>query len=146
MKYHSRIVPIPINEVMHFIHQTRHPRFKGVIGMSKYEIIYMNQEIFISNPLTFTKEAFTMIPQVVYAVKHFYLLEEINKLLGKFKDGGLIQHWQSEIINTDRTTVEVSSPEVLKIDQFFGSFLILAIGSIVSFFVFVFEHLKSKKI
>lgn len=86
------------------------------------------------------KEIFMMFPVVIIFSKQFYLTEAINEKLLNIQAAGLIDYWQSEIIDQRLLKRQESSePKGIKFEYLSGSFYILGISCVFSLLVFLGE-------
>lgn len=83
------------------------------------------------------------IPVVIYALKDFYLLNELNENIELIKSAGLIGKWQSENIDKNFMRREISGEaKTLTVNNILGCFHLLCVGLFVSLMVFMIEFSK----
>lgn len=83
------------------------------------------------------------VPIVIYAKKHFYLIQAMNEKIESLKVAGLIDYWYSSQFLKDFTKQQ-KSPEVLTMHHLSGCFQIWASGCAFSCFVFFAEFAVDK--
>lgn len=95
------------------------------------------------------REAFMLVPVVIYTKKNFYLLRTINEKIEIFKAAGLIEYWYSLSFNKELLTKHSIPPKVLTFDHLSGCFFIWICGCLVSLLTLVFElminYIKRRK-
>jgi hypothetical protein len=95
--------------------------------------------------MTICKDVMLSIPEVIYTIKDFYLLDEFNYKIELMISAGLIDFWYFEFIDKKSSKIKFQKhPKSLKLQHFEGCFGILVCGSFVSFIVFVMEILMRK--
>jgi hypothetical protein len=117
--------------------------FKGAFGGSMTSMFYTNQNS--GNFHKFCKEVFMMIPQVFYAKKEFYLIDELNYQIEFLKASGLIDFWYHQFIDKVTKEIKAKRQEALTLNNFQGCFEILLLGYFVSFLVFLCELWINKR-
>ena len=83
------------------------------------------------------------VPIVMYAKKHFYLIQAMNEKIESLKVAGLIEYWYSSQFLKEMTK-EQKSPAVLTMRHLSGCFEIWAVSCFISFAVFIAEHVVHK--
>lgn len=71
------------------------------------------------------------VPIVIYAKKHFYLIQALNEKIESLKVAGLIEYWYSSQFLKELTK-EQKSPEVLTMRHLSGCFQIWVAGCLIS--------------
>lgn len=116
--------------------------FKGALLRPLRAIAYMNQVLGSGQErFYYCKETVMTIPIVIYAQKNFFLVNEIDYNIDKFKSAGLIEYWDiktDEDDKSDQVALE-KPPEILTIDHLKGGFQIIILGNIISLIVFIVE-------
>lgn len=117
------------------------PSIKAAFPKAKRFILYENQITSEENRQTMCKETFASTPTVIYTVKDFWLLEEINEKIELFKAAGFMEFWYYQFIDRKKTSIESSqnNPKILSLLHFQGCFAILLSGFAVSILAFVLE-------
>lgn len=121
------------------------PSFKGAVGYSFLDILYVNQMRPVNQRLKISRDTVLIMPVVIYMRRNFYLTEAINKKIDVLVAAGLVEFWQYQDINVQFLKFrEPSYPISLNCSHFMGSFYILFTGSFVSFVLFIYEVSKDK--
>lgn len=123
----------------------KNPSFNAASHGMRNSILYTNQISPAKDRMKVCKEVFLNVPIVMYTVKNFWLLEEINEKIKLLKAAGLIDFWNNQFIDKRRVTKENNldiEPKVLKISQFYGGFGILTCGMLISFVAFMVEKMR----
>lgn len=122
-----------------------YPSLKSAFGESLTTALYENQITNQSSRRKICKNSLLMLPEVIYTVKDFYLLDEFNYKIERLKNAGLIDFWYYQFIDKSASGIKVEKhPEKLKLQHFQSCFHILLIGSFINFVIFVLELLLSK--
>lgn len=79
------------------------------------------------------------VPIVIYTVKNFYLINELNEKIDIMRAAGLVEYWYSLQFSQQFSKNKENPPKVLNISQLSGCFQIWAGGLIVSSGVFLLE-------
>jgi hypothetical protein len=115
------------------------PDFKGVYLRSYIKVLFLNQN---NNRRTINicQNELMNIPIVIYTVKNFYLLDEINEQLSHLKSSGLLWYWRLKTIRKNTFKVDFKrNRKILSYENLKGCFRILLVGYGLSFVIFVFE-------
>lgn len=87
-----------------------------------------------------------LVPSVIYAVKNFYLIDELNHHISNLKSAGLIEYWHSRIFDDSILMGKRSeTPKILKFQHFIGAFQFWLVGMAVSTTAFVHEIVKKRE-
>lgn len=118
------------------------PTFKGAVFRSLTMSLYANQIRPTNERFKICKEVFLNIPVVIYSLKDFYLLHEMNEEIENLKSSGLIEYWDFEYVDKKFLKIEeVKAPSNLKFEHLLGSFELLLCGLLLGFLVFCVECL-----
>lgn len=118
------------------------PTFKGAVFRSLTMSLYVNQIRPKNERFKICKEVFLNIPVVIYSLKDFYLLEEMNEEIENLKSIGLIEYWNYEYVDKKfLETEEIKAPIKLKFEHLLGSFEFFLCGLLLGFLVFSAECL-----
>lgn len=118
------------------------PTFKGAVLRSLTMSLYVNQIKPKNERFQICKEVFLNIPVVIYSLKDFYLLDEMNEEIEKLRSTGLIEYWNYEYVDKKFLKIEeVKAPSKLNFDHLLGSFEVLLCGLLLSILVFSVECL-----
>lgn len=115
------------------------PSFKAAYGESLSFTLYADQQKPEEHRKTICQEPLRMVPQVIYAIKDFYLLDEMNAIIENLKSGGFFDFWRNQLLKKTNSVKELKLSKSLKLKHFQGSFGILVCGSFASFIVFLLE-------
>lgn len=104
-------------------------------------MIHRNQRDQGKISLQVAKDPATTMSIVMYFTRNFYLKNLIDEKLRCFDSSGLIQFWTSK--HADKRFLNnqsgIDGPQQLSLDNLFGIFFILLIGSCIGLVIFVFE-------
>jgi hypothetical protein len=107
-------------------------------------IQYHNQISPEDSRYTICNEIFVTIPTVIYTIKNFYLLNEIDKKIEMMKAAGLVEKWHFDNIDKSFMKLKKSNErKVLTMQHLLGSFHLLCFGYFISLIVFIGECFKS---
>lgn len=108
-------------------------------------MIYQNQFLPFNLRKTICKEVFLTVPEVIFTIKDFFLLDELNKKIQMLEASGLIEFWGYKYIDKKHLNLKQSNePKVLTMNNFKGCFGVLMFGAATSFVSFVFESFAFK--
>lgn len=118
------------------------PTFKGAVFRSLTMSLYANQIRPTNERFKICKEVFLNIPVVIYSLKDFYLLHEMNEEIENLKSSGLIEYYNFEYVDKKFLKIEeVKAPSNLKFEHLLGSFELLLCGLLLGFLAFGVECL-----
>lgn len=120
------------------------PDFKGVFFRSLTGVLYQNQRNFNGTRFLLCKEKFLTIPVVIYVRKGFYLLQSLNEHIWQLDAGGLLDYWQSQIIDSRYLKIIEKEPTAIELHHLSGCFLLLGIGVLIAAIAFVSEVLHKR--
>lgn len=116
--------------------------FKGAYIRSLPLALYTNQKLPKEKWFRICKQPLMSIPVVIYTVKDFFLLDEMNEWIEVLKSAGLIQYWSNQDIDMKYLKVrEESSLKPLNLEQLQGSFELLLSGYVLGFISLSSEYL-----
>lgn len=73
------------------------------------------------------------IPTVIYAIKDFYLINELNEQIERLKAAGLIDYWHKKSFDEKSFLVYTSKyPKVIAMYHLYGCFQVWLIGLLIS--------------
>jgi hypothetical protein len=81
-----------------------------------------------------------LLPEVIYARKNYFLLDELNKHIENLKAAGLIELWHKQNFNIKQQD-ERPGLKALSLDDFRGCFYLFLCGVLSSLAVFCGEAL-----
>lgn len=121
-----------------FLFKTLDPTWKGVVFSNYRQTLHLNNVYRKNFTFTILDEALVMNQIVFYFSKNFYLVDEINKILSKFRASGLITYWMSKYQNAGKAGKRKFQTS-FKITNLVGIFEMLIFGLTLSFLSFVVE-------
>lgn len=137
-----RIVPSSIDEMRHYFDEiSSDSSFNAALGESFKSLYY--SDLYNSKVFAHCRDSLLTIPQVIYTVKDFYLLEAINEKVELLKSAGLIDFWWNQFIETPKVPAQ-NVPKSLRLHNFDGCFGILFCGSFLGFVTFLIELFMKK--
>lgn len=139
-----RVISVSNDEINLYLSKIHdNPSFKGAFGRSLTRIVYLNKKLpTASTSHKICKDVVVTTPCVIYSVKDFYLLDEMNKQIGMLKASGLIRFWNSKYSEMGPTNIRKPKTEkVLTIRDLSGCIQIWVFGCSASLAVFVLELL-----
>lgn len=142
-----RVVPVTFSEEKFYLNKMQSdPHFKGAFGRSLKHITSRNNLSLNSSRFEFCKDIFLTIPVVIYTQKNFYLIDAMDEKIGALKASGLMKLWDSNDVQERFSLENAKESRRLRNLTFYdltGCFYMLAIGSLVSIVIFVFEFSHS---
>lgn len=140
-----RLITVAANETDSYLKKIRSDStFKGALGRPLTRVLYTNRLSPKSARNVVCNEILMTIPVAIFTKKDFFLLEAFNEKIQNLKAAGLIEFWdfrKSEDKFSSKS--DLRKPKVLNLNHLEGSFLILLVGTFISFVVFVIEILFS---
>lgn len=115
------------------------------VGISYYNMKHFKTTGVVSS----TKDRIFLLPFCIFFRKHSCLNEPITKLINKYTNSGLLEHWTSQYFQTRFVRVKAEDfedhqPKRLNIKQLLGGFIIGSILLAVAFLVFILEVVSKK--
>jgi hypothetical protein len=121
--------------------------FKGGIIQPLLEVIQLNQQNYKNFTFHVLKEYLFDVQIVFYFPKNFYLVEPINRKMGILKSAGLVNLWMEKYIDKSYIKMKQGATlaKTMNIQQLFGGFQVLIIGTLLSSLFFGLEMLSKKE-
>lgn len=141
-----RIVSVSSENIDYYLNKIQtDSNFKAAYGDSLTKILYFDQ-ITGESRYKICKDVILTLPVVIYTLKNFYMLDEINQNIETLKSAGLIEFWYFQFVKKqNRSKKTQKMPSILKLAHFEGCLGILIAGFTVSCVVFVVEILVKFK-
>ncbi|CRK90108.1 CLUMA_CG003826, isoform A [Clunio marinus] len=138
-----RLVKISIEDKISYANRIlNNPEFLGALGDSMTMIAFHNQKMSEDFRYLICHDVVLIAPIVMYTLKDFYLLNEINSNIDVFTAAGLVDLWHYRDI--DKQALKIKSfdnPKVLSLIQLTGCFQVLIFGYSISLIIFMGEIL-----
>ncbi|KAG5682552.1 hypothetical protein PVAND_011897 [Polypedilum vanderplanki] len=150
-KYLQRYKRISPSEITAFEELTLDPSFKGVVFDYFTIVLYNNFLNRKKYSLKICKESLLTNQIVFYFTKNFYLVDEFNDLIGRFKSAGLIDHIMSNYIDMKLlNSIDIKKPATaLTLENLEGIFKLLICALLIAILNFLLEifygNIKKKK-
>ena len=126
--------------------KTLDPSFKGGVIQPLLEVILLNQQNYKNFTFKVLHEYLFDVQIVYYFPKNSFLVEPMDKKMRILKAAGLVQLWMERYI--DKSYIKIKQQKTLaktmNIQQLFGGFQILIIGTFISGLVFSVEQLSKR--
>lgn len=95
--------------------------------------------------LEFCPETYMVMSTVIFTVKNFYLLAEINDHIDQLVAAGLVKFWHDKMLYGKYVKRhKTKEPKVLSFDHLLGCFQLWGAGCLMSLVVFLMEVALSK--
>lgn len=124
--------------------------FNGAILTTDVGISYYNMRHFkTTGVVSSTKDRMFLLPFCVFFRKQSCLTKPVTKLINRYTNSGLLEHWTSQYFQTNFVKVKVErfddqQPQRLNMKQLLGGFIISSVLFMVAFVVFLFEIFSTK--
>lgn len=136
---------IPFKDKRLYIKKLEDSEFLGALADTHSTVLYNNQLGVNSTRSIICKEMFMTVPSVIYTTKNFYLIDAINEQIENFKSAGLVDHWDTKLLDRNILTIEdAKNPKVIQFRHVYGSFKILISGLIFCVTIFIVEVLFAR--
>lgn len=138
--FNFRVIPISIQTEM--LLRTKilsDSNFDGVLVHPNTAALHYNKENAVK--LIICKEYFTSSPIAIYGVKDFFLIGKLSEIIENLKSGGIIDFWHFQHVKIIPEASKPNDRKALTLNHFKGAFVILILGCLTSFVVFVMEEI-----
>lgn len=136
----SKIVQIGVERMANIFEKLKDPSFDGVLVRSIPKVQYVNSIRQYNYVFEICKERLVQTPVVLYFQKSSFLTDIFNEKLDQLMNAGLIEYWHNQYFRT-KVEKSVTGPKPLNMANLKGVFEIWITGCIITFLVFVLEHI-----
>lgn len=117
--------------------------FKGALLSSEEHLAYLNAQVSPHKFYHKAEEIVFVFNLCLYLHRQSCLTEEINQNIIKFQSNGLMEAWSKEFVDRSFLKERIfTQPKILKIEQLYGAYELLAFGLLLSVVAFLIELLS----
>uniref|UniRef100_A0A3F2ZEM7 Uncharacterized protein n=1 Tax=Phlebotomus papatasi TaxID=29031 RepID=A0A3F2ZEM7_PHLPP len=127
--------------------QTLDHNFKGAVLTTELSVAYLNERFASKNKyFRTTKDQVAQFYITIPMRKNSFLKVPFDKILWRYKESGLIDHWSMLFFNLRNVKLqsEQNGPQPLNIDQLSGIFVVFLVLIAFSCLIFIMEVISTK--
>lgn len=136
---------IPYDQFGEYRNKTLNPTFKGVVLDFHMQVLVINEENYKRFTYKRCLEHILLIQSVFYMRKNFFLQDQINDKMERFKSNGLIDYFMRKNYNSRYKIATTTDPTSITIHQLRGIFEMLVYGLGLSSIVLLIEVIKHRQ-